>query len=62
MEITLLIVQNHGKNHGIVFLNFCGNLEKGQLTHFYWVKGNHAYVVALFKVVNGVNRAVLEYL
>ena len=29
MEITLLIMENHGKswkNHGIVFLNFCGNL------------------------------------
>ena len=25
MEITLLIMENHGKNHGIVFLNFCGN-------------------------------------
>ena len=25
MEITLLIIANHGKNHGIVFFNFCGN-------------------------------------
>ena len=25
MEITLLIMENHKKNHGIVFLNFCGN-------------------------------------
>ena len=26
MEITLLIMENHG-SHGIVFLNFCGNPE-----------------------------------
>ena len=25
MEITLLIMENHEKNHGIVFLNFCWN-------------------------------------
>ena len=25
MKIALLIMENHGKNHGIVFLNFCGN-------------------------------------
>ena len=25
MKITLLIMESHGKNHGIVFLNFCGN-------------------------------------
>ena len=25
MDITLLIMENHGKNHGIVFMNFCGN-------------------------------------
>ena len=25
MEIIFLIMEIHGKNHGIVFLNFCGN-------------------------------------
>ena len=25
MEITFLIMENHGKNDGIVFLNFCEN-------------------------------------
>ena len=25
MEITLLIMEKSWKNHGIVFLNFCGN-------------------------------------
>ena len=25
MEITLLIMKKSWKNHGIVFLNFCGN-------------------------------------
>ena len=27
MEITLLIMEKSWKNHGIVFLNFCGNRE-----------------------------------
>ena len=27
MEITFLIMENHGKNHGIVFFNFYGNPE-----------------------------------
>ena len=27
MKITLLIMENYGKDHGIVFLNFCGNPE-----------------------------------
>ena len=25
-------MENHGKNHGIVFLNFCGNPGLGHLT------------------------------
>ena len=27
MEITLLIMEKSWKNHGILFLNFCGNPE-----------------------------------
>ena len=28
MEITLMIMEKSWKNHGILFLNFCGNPEK----------------------------------
>ena len=28
MEITLLIMEKSWKNHGILFLNFCGNPAK----------------------------------
>ena len=29
MEITLLIMEKSWKNHGILFLNFCGNPDLG---------------------------------
>ena len=29
MEITLLIMEKSWKNHGILFLNFCGNPDTG---------------------------------
>ena len=28
MEITFLIMENHGKGHGIAFSNFCGNPDR----------------------------------
>ena len=32
MEITLLIMEKSWKNHGILFLNFCGNPAIGMVS------------------------------
>ena len=54
MEITLLIMRNHGKIEGIVFLNFCGNLvmyKLYQTGNFYAPHSSYIFIKFIRKQI-----------